>query len=382
MKKTYLYLLFILALFVSKISIAQTDTIFTKGNQQILCSKIKETNEEYKFTYVNVNNEKAKSSILKYLVDSVKYFIPVFDSTQNVNLSKKKKKKAIEATTQSEPSTEKPWKKTIAFGVNVGNVLEFNNPSGTDIKNLSLNTSIDLGLNYRKQGKKFEMTNELHYIFGIQKEGLSSGKHLQRVQDEVNLLHDISMGLGKTNKWNFNLIVKATSSFFTIFDGEYFKDHNTLGRIKAFASPYDVTVSPGIKYQPNQYFRISLSPYSFNLYGIKNREITNKGIFITDVDAGGNFKNFLFKRLGAEVNFWYDRQIKQWLTMQYRLSFSSDYFEKIGKNGLMDGLFITKVKIIKDIYLTHRATIKSNLAVNFLTPYYNQTVLLSYAKSF
>ncbi len=363
-------------------SFAQTDTIFTKGNQQILCSKIKETNEEYKFTYTNTINEKAKSSILKYLVDSVKYFVPFFDSTQHVKQNKKKKKKEEVIVTQIEPSREKAWKKSIAFGINVGNVLEFNNPSGTDIKNLSLNTSIDLGLNYRKQGKKFEMTNELHYIFGIQKEGLTGGKHLQRVQDELNMLHDLSMGLGKNNKWNFNLIVKSSSSIFTIFDGEYFKNYTTLGRIKSFASPYDITVSPGIKYQPSQYFRISLSPYSFNLYGIKNDEITNKGIFITDVDAGGNFKNFLYKRLGAEVNFWYDRQIKQWLTMQYRLSFSSDYFEKIGKNGLMDGLFITKVKIIKDIYLTHRATIKSNLAVNFLKPYYNQTVLLSYAKSF
>ncbi len=382
MKKINLFFFFILMLFVAKKGVAQTDTIFTKGNQQILCSKIKETNDEYKFTYINANNEKAKSSILKYLVDSVKYFVPIFDSTQNVKLGKKKKKKEAEPVAQNEPSTEKAWKKSIAFGINVGNVLEFNNPSGTDIKNLSLNTSIDLGLNYRKQGKRFEMTNELHYLFGIQKEGLTAGKHLQRVQDDLNMLHDLSVGLGKNNKWNFNLIVKSASSLFTIYDGEYFKDHNTLGRIKSFASPYDITVSPGIKYQPNQYFRVSLSPYSFNLYGIKNRKITNKGIFITDVDGSGNFKNFLFKRLGAEVNFWYDRQIKQWLTMQYRLSFSSDYFEKIGKNGLMDGLFITKVKIIKDIYLTHRATIKSNLAVNFLKPYYNQTVLLSYAKSF
>jgi hypothetical protein len=376
------HFILLIIVFVAVKSYAQTDTIFTKGNQQILCSKIKETNDEYKFTYVNANNEKAKGSILKYLVDSVKYFAPVFDSTQNVKLSKKKKKKEVEPLSPTQPSTEKPWKKTFAFGINVGNVLEFNNPSGTDIKNLSLNTSIDLGLNYRKQGKKFEMTNELHYLFGIQKEGLTAGKHLQRVQDDLSMLHDLSVGLGKNNKWNFNLIVKSASSIFTIFDGDYFKDHTALGRIKSFASPYDITVSPGIKYQPNQYFRISLSPYSFNLYGIKNKEITNKGIFITDVDASGNFKSFLFKRLGAEVNFWYDRQIKQWLTMQYRLSFSSDYFEKIGKNGLMDGLFITKVKIIKDIYLTHRATIKSNLAVNFLKPYYNQTVLLSYARSF
>jgi Protein of unknown function (DUF3078) len=297
------------------------------------------------------------------------------------NWQKKSKKKQIIAA-EEQTVNGKPWHKSIAFGINVGNVLEFNNPGGSDVKNFSLNTSLDLGLNYKKQGKKFEMTNELHYLFGIQKEGLSGGTHIQKVQDDLVTLHDISIGIGKNNKWNFNLIIKSATALFTIFDGTYFKDYNTLGRIKGFASPYDVTVSPGIKFQPNQYFRVSLSPYSFNLYGIKNSEITGKGIYITDADAAGNYKNFLYKRLGAEVNFWYDRRVKEWLDIQYRLGISSDYFEKIGKNGIMDGLFITKFKIIKDIYLTHRATIKSNLAVNFLRPYYNQTVLLSYAKSF
>ena len=68
--------------------------------------------------------------------------------------------------------------------------------------------------------------------------------------------------------------------------------------------------------------------------------------------------------------------------MQYRLSLSSDYFEKFGKNGLMDGLFITRIKIIKDIYLTHRLELKNNLAGNLLKPYFNQSILLSYSKAF
>jgi hypothetical protein len=376
------FLLFLFSvIFFSEFCLAQTDTIFAKGNQQILCNKVKETNEEYKFTYINANNEKAKSRILKYLVDSIKYFTPVFDTSSKSKKLKRKKVKTVEAVDQNE-AAEKPWKKTMAIGVNLGNVLEFNNPSGTDVKNISFTTSLDLGLNYRKPGKKLEMTNELHYLFGFQKANLSSGAHLQRIQDDLNTLHDLSLGLGKTNKWNFNLIVRTATSLFIIYDGDYFKNYTTLGKIKSFASPYDITVSPGLKYQPTQSFRISLSPYSFNMYGVKNNEVSTKGIFITDLDASGNFKNFLFKRLGAEVNFWFDKSIKQWLEMQYRLSFSSDYFEKIGKNGKMDGLFITKVRIFKDIYFTHRANIKSDLAVNFLKPYYSQTILLSYAKSF
>lgn len=396
------YFALTLAVFISNLLAAQTDTIFTKGNQQIFCYNIKQTGEEYKFVYTKTNAEKAKSSILKFLVDSIKYATPIVSESKKSKKSRKAKTEEsaaivastttgeqetpAQAATPAEPAqTEnkvKAWTKTLSIGINLGNVLEFNNPSGTDIKNLSLNTSLDLGLNFKKAGKKFEMTNELHYLFGFQKAGLTSGAPLQRVQDDLNTLHDLSFGIGKTNKWNFNLIMKSNTSLFTIFDGDHFKDVTGLGRIKSFASPYDITVAPGIKFQPNEALRISLSPYSFNLYGVENDEIRNKGIFITDIDAGGNFKNFLFKRLGAEINFWFDKRVKQWLDMQYRLSFSSDYFEKIGKNGIMEGLFITKIKIFKDLYFTHRASINSDFAVNFWKPYYSQTMLLSYSKSF
>jgi hypothetical protein len=84
----YLFTLFII-LFGLK-AIAQTDTIFTKGNEQILCTKIKETKEQYSFTFLTVSNTKEKSSILKYLVDSIKHFVPIADTSK---LAKKIKKK-------------------------------------------------------------------------------------------------------------------------------------------------------------------------------------------------------------------------------------------------------------------------------------------------
>jgi hypothetical protein len=86
--------------------------------------------------------------------------------------------------------------------------------------------------------------------------------------------------------------------------------------------------------------------------------------------------------LGAEVNIWYDRKIKKWLDMQYRLGISSDYFNKIAKNGLMDGLFISKFKLIKNVSLSHRAILKGDISQKPFKPYYNQTILLGYSKSF
>ena len=358
-------------------ALAQNDTIFVKNNQLIVCNHLKIKGDQYSFSYLTTDNQISKGSIFTWLVDSVRFAKPILKS----KIKKEEQTQQVAPDSMNTPIV-KYWHHTVSIGINLGNLLEFNSPTGTDRKNFSLNTTFDLGLNYRKDGSKYAMTNELHYLLGFQKEGLTKNDHIQNYQDNLITLHDLSRGFGTGNKMNFNVILKTTSSLFTVYDGNYLRDYNNLGRTKAFGSPYDIVVSPGLKYQPNQSFRISLSPYTFQLYGIRNSEIADKGLYITEMDGSGKYKRFMFNRLGAEANFWYDKRVKQWLEMQYRLSFSSDYFGNFGKNGLIDGLFITKIKLIKDIYLTHRATIKSNLAVNFLKPYYEQVILISYSKSF
>jgi len=127
---------------------------------------------------------------------------------------------------------------------------------------------------------------------------------------------------------------------------------------------------------------LSLSPYSVRLYGVKNQAIANTGFYTQDPDGDGIYDRFEFSRLGAEVNIWYDRKIKEWLQMQYRVGISSNYFEKIAKNGLLDGLFLTRLRLFKDCYLTHRATLKGDFSKPTFKPFYSQTILLAYAKTF
>jgi hypothetical protein len=356
---------------------AQPDIIYKNDSTQIRCKILKVITDKYEYAFADPTNKVFKTKILKTFVDSVNY--DFYDSNLVQNRIFIKKTKPV---TEEIIPVQKNWKFTLGIGLNIESIIEFNNPFGSDKKSLSGTCAIDAGANYSKDGSRFAMTNEVHYIFGLQKPGFTTADHLQRVSDNINFLQDLSLAIGKTKKWNFNVIARAATSFFTIYDGEYFKDHTGLGKAKAFLSPYDVTISPGIKWQPNKYLRISLSPYSFNLYGVKNQQVSAKGIFITDLDASGNYKQNLFKRLGAEVNFWYDRQIRKWLDVQYRLGISSNYFEKIAKNGLMDGLFITRIKLVKDLYLTHRATLKADFSMSPLKPYYNQSILLSYSKNF
>ncbi len=375
MKKTILFTFLFFT--IIGCSYAQQDLLYKKDTTQQRCKILKTTKSKYRYAFLDSLQKVYKASISKSLVDSVKYNYYDSNLVQD-KLFKNLVKPVVEANAPKQCS----WIFTTTLGFNLGNLLEFNNPSGIDKKTLSGTATIDLGLNYAKEGTRFAMTNELHSIIAIQKSGLTRTDYIQRASNDISTLHDFSFGFGKSKKWNFNLIAKTNTSLFTVFDGDYYKDYNALGKTQAFLSPYDVTISPGIKWQPNQFLRLSISPYSFNIFGIKSNEITAKGIYITDVDASGNYKNFLFKRLGAEMNFWYDRNIKKWIEIQYRIGVSSNYFEKIANNGLLDGLFITKFKLLKDLYLTHRASLKMDFSAAPIKPFYSQTLLLSFTKSF
>ncbi len=354
---------------------AQKDEIYKKDSTSIRCKILSIKGKNYTYAFADKNNTVTKKTVAKALVDSVQY--NKYDS--NIIAHKLFDEKIPAAEDEAPP---KPLQFIFGIGLNVGNILEFNSSSGPDKKSFSATSALDLGLNYYKEGKRFAMTNELHWTVAVQKAGFTSAAHIQRATDDFSTLHDFSFAMNKSNKWNFNLIAKTSTSIFTIFDGDFFKDFNNNGKIQGFLNPYQVTLSPGIKFQPNDYFRFSLSPYSVSLYGLRSQQIANTGFYTQTFDVNNNYDLFVFKQLGAELNIWYDRKYKKWLDMQYRLGISSDYFSKLAKNGLMDGLFITKIKLIKNVYLTHRAVLKADFTQKPFKPYYNQTVLLSFAKNF
>ncbi|MDD5151293.1 MAG: hypothetical protein PHC28_12605 [Flavobacterium sp.] len=357
--------------------LAQTDAIIKKDSTEIRCKILKTTHTKYNYAFVNPKNKVIKTSILKTVVDTIIY--DKYD--KNLVEHKLFNKAEVIADTLEEPV--KAYQFSFSIGFNLANVLEFNPPTGSDKKTLSATSALDLGLDYYKEGNRFAMTNELHWNLSLQKSGLTGVNHIQRVSDELNTLHDFSYTLSKDSKWNFNLIVKTSTSVFTIFDGSYFKDYNNFGKAQGFLSPYEVILSPGIKYQPNDYFRLSFSPYSMNLYGLTSQQIANTGYYTQTFDASsGDYDLFVYKQMGAELNIWYDRKYKKWLEMQYRLGISSDYFSKTTINGTLDGLFITKFKIIKNVSLSHRAILKGDFLEKPFKPYYKQTILLSYSKSF
>jgi hypothetical protein len=359
---------------------AQKDLIVKKDSTEIRCTIIKETSKKYKYSFQNLKSKIEKTSILKSVVDTVYYnkFEADTSVTKKIEIKETPKKEAK----ITEKDTIKSFQFTFGLGLNLENVLEFNTPNKPDKKTFSATTAIDLGLNYFKEGNRFAMTNELHWTASVQKKGLTGDDRIIRTSDELITLHDFSVTLSKNSKWNFNLIAKSATSIFTIFDGDFFKDYNELGKNQAFLNPYDVTLSPGIKYQPNKHFRVSISPYSVNMYGLLNQEIANTGYYTQTFDENNDYSLYVFTKLGADMNIWYDKKVKKWLEMQYRLSVSSDYLKETKITGLLDGLFITKFKIFKNLGLVHRAVLKGDFVTQPFKPYYKQNILLSFSKSF
>ena len=193
--------IFILVTVLGSNALAQNDTIFVKNNQLIVCNHLKIKSDQYSFSYLTTDNQISKGTIFTWLVDSVRFAKPILKS----QINKEEQTQQVALDSINTPKV-KYWQHTVNIGINLGNVLEFNNPSGTDRKNFTFNTSLDLGLNYRKDGSKYAMTNELHYLLGFQKEGLTKNDHIQNYQDNLITLHDLSRGFGNGNKMNFNLI--------------------------------------------------------------------------------------------------------------------------------------------------------------------------------
>ncbi len=366
---------------------AAQDVLYKRDS--IRCKILKVTTTDYVYAYRDSNNTVVQATISRRLVDSVKYKRYVTDTIKIVSESDKNKQEKKEASVAaSDKDKDKdedkvsPWLFTFGIGLSATNFLEINSPHDSNKNSLSATCTIDLGMTYKKDGGRFEMSNELHWLFVAQRSSLKSSAHIQRVADELKTLHDFSLGMNKGNKWSVNVIAKLTTSVFTIYKGDYFQNVNHTGKEQGFINPYEVILSPGIKFQPDKYFKISLSPYSMRFYGLESQAIANTGLYTQDTNANHNYVRYEYKLLGAELNIWYQRKIRKWLEMQYRLGISSEYIDRIGKNCFMDGLFITKVKLIKNLSLSHRAVLKGDLGDKPFKPHYTQTIVLSYTRLF
>ncbi|MFN8354151.1 MAG: hypothetical protein U0Y10_06895 [Spirosomataceae bacterium] len=276
-------------------------------------------------------------------------------------------------------TTTKAWEISLNLGVNLSHTMQVNSKPNAGKEGFSTTNNLDLGLNYSK--KNVLVTNEFHWQFSLYRSGIKA--LTQKTADELISLHDFSVGLTHHNTWGINLIAKSNTGIFSTFKDGFFRDTTGQNLVQGFLNPYEFVLSPGVKWQPTKYLRISASPYTIRFYGLIDQKIANTGLYTTDKQSNGiDFVRSIVERQSAELNIWYDRKVKKWLQMQYRLGIKSSYAETVLNNGTMDGLFITKLKLIGNIYLTHRATLRGTFEQKPFKPIYSQVITLSYAITF
>jgi hypothetical protein len=302
---------------------------------------------------------------------------PYFSQTDSLKIQPLDSLKTENTKTDSiQIEKESAWTFAASLGLNLSFTKHSNQTSTTTGGGFSTANAIDLTFNYAK--KSIQSSNEIHWQFAFQKTDLDDTP-LRKTLDDFNSLHDFSIGFSENNRWNVNLISKVNTVLLTSYEDGNMKDLTNSGAVQKFLNSYEVVLSPGIKYQPSKYLKISLSPYTYRFFGVTDPNIARTGLYIQEQDEQGNYKSSTNGKTGAEINIWYDRKIKKWLLIQYRLDIKSNDYKSIFEEGMMNGIFITKFKIIGNLYLTHRGVLRANLAQNPFKPPFTQTVMLTYS---
>lgn len=277
----------------------------------------------------------------------------------------------------------KVWQYSFSTGINGGYTKNKNVPPGTADEGLAATLSFDFSIS--KDEGLFVSRNELHYLASFFKSG-ESGSTLTKTSDNLLTLHDWSLRNGPESKWYINCIARVNTPLLSTYKGGVFKTSDVKQiKIEKFANAYDVNIAPGVKYAMfKKKLNISLAPYAIRLYGVIDQAIADQNVYdIGPIDEiSGKASKYKIERKGAEVNIWFDHAWKEILTFEYRMDISFKYSERPLQEGLFNGLLTTRLKLIKNLYLTHRGILTGIIEQKPLKPEWRQTVLLSYSIQF
>ena len=288
--------------------------------------------------------------------------------------------KAQTDTTTTAEEKQPNWEKTVALGTSFSHTLNINPPNNEPKQAMQLTFGLELEANYVKESSKLHVANNLNWLFTFGKADARS-RTLASL-DQVLTFHDVSYAFKRKGDWNINTIVKTENHFFTTYEGNFLKDYYQLGRIQSFLNPYTLTVSPGIKYEPQPKLGFSFSPYAFEVIGLTNQFIADKGQVIEERRVDGHYETFLFRPLGTELNVWWKKKLGKRFVIDYKYDVSYNFFTNSAVKGQMGGFFVTSFNIFKGLSLKHTAKLNGVMEKGIaFKPYYNQVILLSYKLS-
>ena len=218
----------------------------------------------------------------------------------------------IPALVWSQEQPPKNWAWTGITGLNL-NQASFSNWTAGGVNSVAFSALGKFSGNYKKN--KLTWNNNLNLLYGMVK---NQGETLKKNDDNIELISVVGTDISKN--WALTGYVSFRSQFTDGFD----KDNDTL-RISNFMAPGYLTLSPGFRFKPNDWFYIILSPATARFTLVMDQTLANQGSFgVTpaEKDTNGviikNGENILIY-FGPFLEAYMKKEVVKGLTLESRL---------------------------------------------------------------
>lgn len=205
----------------------------------------------------------------------------------------------------------KPWVWTGITGLNL-NQASFSNWTAGGVNSVAFSALGKFSGNYTKD--KFTWNNNLNLIYGMVK---NQDESMKKSDDNIEFISVVGHDISK--HW----AVTGYLSFRSQFTNGYDKDNDTI-RISKFMAPGYLTLSPGVRYKPNDYFSIILSPVTAKFTFVMDQTLANEGSFgVTPAEKDSNGviikegENMLLY-LGPFLEAYFKKEVAKGLTYESR----------------------------------------------------------------
>ncbi|HBH23233.1 MAG TPA: hypothetical protein DDY13_07395 [Cytophagales bacterium] len=148
------------------------------------------------------------------------------------------------------------WKIDLSTGLNINQASFSSNWTAGGINSIGLNTHFNLKANYQKGRHSWD--NQIELLYGFVN---NQGQGFRKTNDRIFI--DTKYGYQLSDHWS----LYASLNFLTQFADGFRYEDDTNGNeqeilISRFFAPAFITTSYGFQYQPKDFFKVRLSPFS------------------------------------------------------------------------------------------------------------------------
>jgi hypothetical protein len=219
----------------------------------------------------------------------------------------------IPALVWSQEQPSKYWIFNGITGLNL-NQASFSNWTAGGVNSVAFSVLGKFSANYKKN--KLTWNNNLNLLYGMVK---NQNETLKKGEDILELISVAGYDISK--KWAFTGYMSFRSQF---ADG-YDKDNDTM-LVSRFMSPGYLTLSPGFRFKPNDWFYLILSPATAKFTFVTDQTLANQGSFgvaPAEKDSNGiiikNGENMLIY-FGPFLEAYFKKEVAKGLTYESRLN--------------------------------------------------------------